>query len=70
MPNKEINEWASQIAKDWFTNPHPCFCVGRQNGEPVCPCRMRHVKIVGGRYVYTQDLGPVIIQVDQDATNE
>lgn len=21
--------------------PHPCFCIGPQNGEPECPCRMR-----------------------------
>lgn len=21
--------------------PHPCFCVGPQNGEPLCPCGMR-----------------------------
>jgi hypothetical protein len=22
--------------------PHACFCIGPQNGEPLCPCRMRH----------------------------
>lgn len=21
--------------------PRACFCIGRQNGEPACPCRMR-----------------------------
>lgn len=36
----------------------PCFCVGPQNGEPLCPCRMRSVRIVDGRYVQTIDLGP------------
>lgn len=36
---------------------HQCHCVGPQNGEPFCPCRMREVKIVDGRYV--KDLGPV-----------
>ena len=36
-----------------------CFCVGPQNGEPLCPCKMRGVKIIDGRYVRTEDLGPV-----------
>lgn len=22
--------------------PQPCFCVGPQNGDPVCPCAMRN----------------------------
>jgi hypothetical protein len=21
--------------------PHACFCIGPQNGEPLCPCMMR-----------------------------
>ena len=36
----------------------PCNCRGPQNGEPVCPCQMAYVKIVGGRYIKTVDLGP------------
>ena len=36
-----------------------CNCVGPQNGQPLCPCQMRNVKIVGGRYIQTIDLGPV-----------
>lgn len=35
-----------------------CNCVGPQNGEPQCPCAMRDVRIVDGRYVRVQDLGP------------
>ena len=35
-----------------------CCCVGPQRGEPVCPCRMKSVKVVDGRYVETRDLGP------------
>jgi hypothetical protein len=35
-----------------------CFCVGPQNGEPLCPCRMRHVQVKDGRYVETIDHGP------------
>ncbi len=35
-----------------------CGCIGPQNGEPVCPCQMRSVKVIDGRYVRVQDLGP------------
>jgi hypothetical protein len=24
---------------------HPCFCVGKQNGEPYCPCVMRQKNV-------------------------
>lgn len=37
-----------------------CFCIGPQNGEPVCPCRMRFVQVRDGRYVEVNDLGPVV----------
>jgi len=37
----------------------PCFCVGPQNGEPLCPCAMKSVIIRDGRYVRIQDFGPV-----------
>ena len=37
-----------------------CFCIGPQNGEPLCPCRMRGVIIRDGRYILPEkDLGPV-----------
>lgn len=32
--------------------------MGPQNGEPCCPCAMRHVKVIDGRYVRVTDLGP------------
>lgn len=35
-----------------------CNCIGPQNGQPVCPCQMRFVKVIDGRYVKTTDLGP------------
>ena len=39
---------------------HSCGCVGPQNGEPFCPCKMRGVQVKNGRYVLPeQDLGPV-----------
>lgn len=34
-----------------------CFCIGPQNGDPVCPCEMRELKIIDGRYIRLQDLG-------------
>ncbi|MFN3833408.1 MAG: hypothetical protein ACK4SQ_14375 [Allorhizobium sp.] len=37
---------------------HACNCIGPQNGQPVCPCRMRGVSIEDGRYVERRDLGP------------
>ena len=41
-------------------NP-PCFCIGPQNGEPLCPCKMRRVVIKDGRYILRErDLGPVL----------
>ncbi|MGF6157787.1 hypothetical protein M2267_003046 [Ensifer sp. KUDG1] len=38
---------------------HACNCIGPQNGQPVCPCRMRGVEIENGRYIERRDLGPV-----------
>ena len=35
-----------------------CNCMGPQNGQPLCPCRMRDVKTIDGRYVRVEDLGP------------
>lgn len=46
-----------QGAKDYV---NPCNCIGPQDGQPLCPCQMRNVQIVDGRYVRpAQDLGPV-----------
>jgi hypothetical protein len=45
-----------------------CNCIGPQNGQPACPCAMRDVKIVDGRYVRVTDLGPVNSDYDQHAT--
>lgn len=36
-----------------------CGCIGPQNGEPLCPCRMRGVRQIDGRWVETIDHGPV-----------
>lgn len=46
---------------------YPCNCIGPQNGEPMCPCRMRGVIIKDGRYVQPEiDLGPVKPSIDID----
>ena len=36
-----------------------CYCTGPQNGEPLCPCRMKEVTIENGRYILKKDLGPI-----------
>ena len=37
-----------------------CLCVGPQNGEPLCPCRMRGLVKRNGRWIKPEeDLGPV-----------
>ena len=36
-----------------------CNCIGPQGGQPLCPCMMRGVNVVDGRYIKTTDLGPV-----------
>ena len=42
-----------------YPDVHACYCIGPQNGEPVCPCRMKNVVIVDGRYKEIIDLGEV-----------
>ena len=42
----------------WGSIVSGCNCIGPQNGQPLCPCQMRGVAIINGRYVKTQDLGP------------
>ena len=49
--------WEATTAGDG-TEMRPCFCVGPQNGDPVCPCMMRHVKLRNGRMILERDLGP------------
>ena len=36
---------------------YACNCIGPQGDEPLCPCAMRGVKVMDGRFVI--DLGPV-----------
>lgn len=49
--------------KNALNEVQSCFCRGPQNGEPLCPCRMRDVIERGGRWIKVErelDLGPVV----------
>jgi hypothetical protein len=52
-----IRDWMDHKIK--ADESRSCNCIGPQNGEPLCPCQMRSVQIVDGRYVRINDLGPV-----------
>jgi len=50
-----------------------CFCIGPQNGQPLCPCAMRGVVVKNGRYIVPQkDLGPAnqpVVKVETQNLN-
>lgn len=50
--------------QDSLERVHSCNCVGPQNGQPLCPCAMRSVKVVDGEYVRIEKLGKVRIVED------
>jgi len=54
--------WQNTTSSPNFQETHACCCIGPQNGEPVCPCRMKYVTIKDGRYVSITDLGPAPAQ--------
>lgn len=39
--------------------PRSCGCIGPQNGDPRCLCKMRGMTIVNGRHIEVIDHGPV-----------
>lgn len=42
-----------------------CGCVGPAPGYPLCPCAMRGIQVINGRFVRpAQDLGPVPTDYD------
>jgi len=59
-------DYQQRIVQKESDKGHMCFCVGPQNGEPECPCRMRILGIFKreGRWIKPaepeRDLGPVI----------
>lgn len=40
MRLKPESYWERQIPDPMRPEPHPCFCIGPQNGDPECPCAM------------------------------
>ncbi|MBZ9984903.1 hypothetical protein LB521_27605 [Mesorhizobium sp. BR-1-1-8] len=51
---RRVTKWTAP-AND---NVRMCGCIGPQNGEPLCPCAMKGVRIENGRYVQIIDHGP------------
>lgn len=45
-----------------------CGCIGPQNGEPVCPCAMKNVRVEGGRFIQRIDLGPASLAAQVNAS--
>ena len=52
-------KWTEKEVDDVINAPWSCNCIGPQNGKPLCPCQMRGVRVVNGRYVRVEDLGEV-----------
>lgn len=50
-----------EVVRDmfWGTDSGPCGCMGPREGDPVCPCAMKYVKVVDGHYIQFKDLGKV-----------
>ena len=59
LAQEAMQERAAWLAANAPKPLNACNCIGPQNGEPRCPCAMRGVQVVDGRYVLpAQDLGP------------
>lgn len=56
LENTESDKFFRSLVPDGIV---ACGCLGPINGQPLCPCQMRNVKVVDGRYVRVEDLGPV-----------
>ena len=61
-----MTDWIEELKRGWQApandNFHACNCVGPQGDKPLCPCRMRGVQIVDGRYVEIVDHGPATVR--------
>lgn len=55
---------------DTYQTGFGCNCVGPQDGQPVCPCRMRNVRVRDGRYVEETDLGPAYPKQTEECLHE
>lgn len=57
-----LRQMAQSRASEALGKVHSCYCMGPQNGQPLCPCQMVGVIERGGRYIKVEreiDLGPV-----------
>ena len=63
-----MNEY-NRIRVNVSSESAACFCIGPQNGEPLCPCRMRNVTKSNGRYIEEIDHGPVLDSSREDWVN-
>ena len=55
----KIREWLDKAGEMPIPPSRICNCIGPQNGQPLCPCMMRGVRVKNGRYVMPErDLGP------------
>ena len=59
-------EWTTDHASPQVDPPHQCGCIGPQDGNPVCPCRMRSLRVQHGRFVEIIDHGPAPARDDLD----
>lgn len=58
--DQQIAQMTQAMHVKGLVETRACNCVGPQDGQPLCPCRMRGVEIEDGRYVMpARDLGPV-----------
>lgn len=54
--------WSKQSTTFPLDTSQACMCIGPQNGEPYCPCKMRSRGVYkrDGRWVEPErDLGPI-----------
>jgi len=50
-----------------------CYCIGPQNGEPLCPCRMKDLGVVNknGRWIQPEiDLGKAPQDLESEKDGE
>lgn len=62
-----LADWRHGFLYHEPTSGHACNCIGPQNGEPVCPCRMRRLIIRNGRFVEVIDHGPAPARDDDSS---
>lgn len=53
-----IRSWTYSDGPLQAERTHTCGCIGPQDGNPVCPCRMSALTVKDGRWVEVIDHGP------------